>query len=166
MIACARRKAAAAAALGCRSPARPCGTARRPGGARSRSTARGAANARPTRRRTYTLVERKHTGVNLGMTVVDPQGREWSVKQPYPGGLDNEAPVEVALSRLLSAVGYHQPPVYHLPDLHAERRLGHARRNRRAFQAEGRDARRMGVVAVGGQPVHRHASRIRDCSCC
>jgi hypothetical protein len=63
----------------------------------------------------YTLVERKHTGVNLGMTVKDDKGREWSVKQPYPGGLDSEAPVEVALSRLLSAVGYHQPPVYFLP---------------------------------------------------
>jgi hypothetical protein len=63
----------------------------------------------------YTLVERKHTGVNLGMTVKDEQGREWSVKQPYPGGLDSEAPVEVVVSRLLSAVGYHQPPVYFLP---------------------------------------------------
>ena len=63
----------------------------------------------------YTLVERKHSGVNLGMTVRDPQGREWSVKQPYPGGMDSEAPVEVALSRLLSALGYHQPPVYYLP---------------------------------------------------
>jgi hypothetical protein len=63
----------------------------------------------------YRLVERKHTGVNLGLTVTDDQGREWSVKQPFPGGLDSEAPVEVALSRLLSAVGYHQPPVYYLP---------------------------------------------------
>lgn len=64
---------------------------------------------------TYTLVERKHSGVNLGMTVKDSRGREWSVKTPYPGGLDSEAPVEVALSRVLSAVGYPQPPVYHLP---------------------------------------------------
>ena len=62
----------------------------------------------------FTLVERKHTGVNLGMTVKDDKGREWSVKQPYPGGLDSEAPVEVTLSRLLSAVGYHQPPIYYL----------------------------------------------------
>lgn len=62
----------------------------------------------------YTLVERKHSGVNLGMTVVDPQGREWSVKQPYPSGLDDEGPVEVTLSRVLSAVGYPQPPVYYL----------------------------------------------------
>lgn len=63
----------------------------------------------------FTLVELKHSGVNLGMTVKDAKGREWSVKQPYPGGLDSEAPVEVALSRLLSAVGYHQPPIYYLP---------------------------------------------------
>jgi hypothetical protein len=63
----------------------------------------------------YTLVERKHTGVNLGLTVKDEKNREWSVKQPFPGGLDSEAPVEVVLSRLLSAVGYHQPPVYYLP---------------------------------------------------
>lgn len=62
----------------------------------------------------YTLVELKHSGVNLGMTVTDPAGRQWSVKQPYPGGLDPEGPVEVVVSRLLSAVGYHQPPIYHL----------------------------------------------------
>lgn len=60
-------------------------------------------------------MERKHTGVNLGLTVLDPQAREWSVKQPYPGGLDDEGPVEVVVSRLLSAIGYHQPPVYYLP---------------------------------------------------
>jgi hypothetical protein len=69
----------------------------------------------PDPKAVYKLVEKKHTGVNLGMTVTDPQGREWSVKQPYPGSLDSEAPVEVAVSRLLSAVGYHQPPVYYLP---------------------------------------------------
>lgn len=63
----------------------------------------------------YDLVELKHSGVNLGMTVKDSKGREWSVKQPYPGNLDSEAPVEVVVSRLLSAVGYRQPPVYYLP---------------------------------------------------
>jgi hypothetical protein len=64
---------------------------------------------------TYTFVELKHSGVNPGMTVRDPQGREWSVKQAFPGGIDPEGPVEVVVSRLLSAVGYHQPPVYFLP---------------------------------------------------
>jgi len=69
----------------------------------------------PNPKGVYTLVERKHTGVNLGLTVKDEQGREWSVKQSYPGGLDPEGPIEVVVSRLLSAVGYHQPPVYFLP---------------------------------------------------
>jgi len=74
----------------------------------------GAENA-PDPNGVYKLVEVKHSGVNLGKTVEDEQGRKWSVKQSYPGGLDSEAPVEVALSRLLSAIGYHQPPVYFLP---------------------------------------------------
>ena len=73
---------------------------------------------------TYELVELKHTGVNLGMTVKDDKGREWSVKQPFPGGLDSEGPVEVALSRLLSAIGYHQPPIYYLPAFHLKDDFG------------------------------------------
>ncbi len=73
----------------------------------------------------YELVELKHSGVNLGMTVKDSKGREWSVKQPYPGNLDSEAPVEVAVSRLLSAVGYRQPPVYFLPAFTLKDDFGH-----------------------------------------
>jgi hypothetical protein len=65
---------------------------------------------------TYTLVARKHSGVNPGMTVRDPLGREWSVKQAPPEGQPPEGPIEVFVSRVLSAVGYHQPPVYFLPD--------------------------------------------------
>lgn len=72
----------------------------------------------------YHLIERKHSGVNLGFTVKDERGREWSVKQPFPGGLDSEAPVEVTLSRLLSAVGYHQPPVYYLPSMRVKDDFG------------------------------------------
>ena len=64
---------------------------------------------------TYRLVERKHHGVNPGLTVVDSRGREWSVKQPPTGHFDSEVGVELALSRLLWAVGYHQPPSYYLP---------------------------------------------------
>ena len=48
------------------------------------------------------------------MIVLDPQGREWNVKQPS-GHHGAEGPVEVVLSRVLSALGYHQPPVYYLP---------------------------------------------------
>ncbi|OFW46840.1 MAG: hypothetical protein A3J29_06560 [Acidobacteria bacterium RIFCSPLOWO2_12_FULL_67_14b] len=69
----------------------------------------------PDPRETYTLVERKHTGVNPGMTVRDSQGRVWSVKQAPPLGQPSEGPIEVVMSRVLSAIGYHQPPVYFLP---------------------------------------------------
>src|SRR5205814_4652573 len=48
-------------------------------------------------------------GTSPGMTVVDPVGRTWHVKQ------GREGPPEVVVSRILSAVGYHQPPVYFLP---------------------------------------------------
>lgn len=83
----------------------------------------GAENA-PNPADTYRLEETKHSGVNLGMTVKDTKGREWSVKTPYPGGLDSEAPVEVAVSRLLSAIGYPQPPVYFLPAFRLKDDLG------------------------------------------
>lgn len=64
---------------------------------------------------TYTFIETKKSGVNPGMTVRDPRGREWKVKQAPLDGRGAEGPVEVVLSRVLSAVGYHQPPVYFLP---------------------------------------------------
>ncbi|HZP47353.1 MAG TPA: hypothetical protein VFB07_02380 [Vicinamibacterales bacterium] len=63
----------------------------------------------------YTLVEHKHHGVNPGMTVRDAKGRKWSVKQAPTDGQPAEGPIEVVLSRVLSAAGYHQPPVYFLP---------------------------------------------------
>ena len=64
---------------------------------------------------TYSLVEVKHHGINPGMTVRDSRGRKWSVKQAPPDGEAGEGPIEVVLSRVLSALGYHQPPVYYLP---------------------------------------------------
>jgi len=63
----------------------------------------------------YTLVEHKHTGTNPGMTVIDESGREWSVKQAPVTGEPPEGPIEVVLSRVLDAIGYHQPPVYFMP---------------------------------------------------
>jgi hypothetical protein len=63
----------------------------------------------------YTFEEYKQGGVNPGMTVRDPNGREWKVKQPPLTGRGAEGPIEVVVSRILSAVGYHQPPVYFLP---------------------------------------------------
>jgi hypothetical protein len=66
---------------------------------------------------TYTFVERKQQGTNPGLTVQDALGREWHVKQPPHNDQGAEGPIEVTLSRVLSAVGYHQPPVYFLPVL-------------------------------------------------
>jgi hypothetical protein len=66
---------------------------------------------------TYTFVQRKQQGTNPGVTVADSRGREWHVKQPPHNDQGAEGPIEVALSRVLSAVGYHQPPVYFLPSV-------------------------------------------------
>ena len=66
---------------------------------------------------TYTFVERKQQGTNPGVTVEDPHGRRWHVKQPPHNDQGAEGPIEVTLSRVLSAVGYHQPPLYFLPSL-------------------------------------------------
>lgn len=57
---------------------------------------------------TFTFVEEKTTGFSPGATVRDEHGVEWSVKQGA------EAQTEVVVSRILSAVGYHQPPVYYV----------------------------------------------------
>ena len=82
----------------------------------------GAENA-PDPDATYTFVKAKEAGVNPGVTVRDPQGHTWHVKQsPLEAPAKDssiaaqgpEGPVEVTLSRILSAVGYHQPPVYFL----------------------------------------------------
>src|SRR5260221_11642578 len=63
----------------------------------------------------YTFVQRKQQGTNPGVTVEDSLGREWHIKQPPHNDQGAEGPIEVTLSRILSAVGYHQPPVYFLP---------------------------------------------------
>src|SRR5262245_31328620 len=63
---------------------------------------------------TYTFVKKKRAGVNPGVIVRDPQGRIWHVKQSDSSNRGAEGPVEVAISRVLSAIGYHQPPVYYL----------------------------------------------------
>ena len=63
----------------------------------------------------YTFVRPKQGGTNPGVVVRDPQGREWHVKQPpRRSAQGEEGPVEVVLSRVLSGLGYHQPPVYFL----------------------------------------------------
>jgi hypothetical protein len=74
----------------------------------------GAAHA-PDANAVYTYVRPKEGGTNPGVVVRDPLGREWHVKQPPHNDQGAEGPVEVTVSRVLSAIGYHQPPVYFLP---------------------------------------------------
>jgi hypothetical protein len=50
----------------------------------------------------------KLTGTQPGYDVIDSKGQEWSVK------LSTEARVEVTLSRIVWAVGYHQPSTYYV----------------------------------------------------
>ena len=69
----------------------------------------------PDPRAKYTVIDIKRGGFSRGYTVVDQKKREWSVKFPP------EAPTEVAASRILWGVGYHQPPVYYLAEWHAEK---------------------------------------------
>jgi hypothetical protein len=57
----------------------------------------------------YEFKEEKAVGTQPGYDVKDSKGREWSVK------MGPEAKPEVAVSRLVWAVGYHQPSVYYLP---------------------------------------------------
>jgi len=64
---------------------------------------------------TFTFLRPKDHGVNPGVVLTDPFGREWHVKQHASNAAGAEGPVEVVLSRVLGAVGYHQPPVYFLP---------------------------------------------------
>jgi hypothetical protein len=74
----------------------------------------GAAHA-PDPNAVYTFVREKSQGTNPGVVVRDPHGREWHVKQAARNNRGVEGPAEVAMSRVLSAVGFHQPPVYFLP---------------------------------------------------
>ena len=63
---------------------------------------------------TFRLIGLESHGINPGVVVMDPSGREWHVKQHARDNAGEEGPVEVVISRVLSAVGYHQPPVYYL----------------------------------------------------
>ncbi len=61
----------------------------------------------------YRVIAIKVGGFSEGYTVVDGSGREWFTKFPP------EAGVEVTLSRIHWGLGYHQPPVYMVPEWNA-----------------------------------------------
>ena len=63
---------------------------------------------------TYRVIKIKKGGFSDGYTVAGPDRREWSAKL-YP-----EARTEVVASRIVWALGYHQPPAYTLEGWVAE----------------------------------------------
>lgn len=69
----------------------------------------GGAELAPDPESRYTLLEADDKGFSPGYDVRDERGRTWSVK------LGPEARTEVVVSRLVWAMGYHQPSVYYLP---------------------------------------------------
>jgi hypothetical protein len=69
----------------------------------------GRAAEAPNPRGRWEYVDIDLTGASRGYDVKDERGREWSVKMGV------EAPAEIVVSRLLWAIGYHQPPTYYVP---------------------------------------------------
>ena len=55
---------------------------------------------------TYAVTALDRTGYSAGYDVVGPDGRKWKVK------LGDEAQAEAVASRVLWAIGFHQPPTY------------------------------------------------------
>lgn len=71
---------------------------------------RGGRALMPSAAAEYVFKDSDSTGYSPGYDVVDPQGRKWDVKT------GDEGQTEVITSRLLWAVGYHQPIVYFVPE--------------------------------------------------
>ncbi len=68
----------------------------------------GGAKSAPRADAEYRFLERDESGASTNFEVEDPEGRKWDAK------FGVEAKSEVAASRLLWAIGFHQPPVYHV----------------------------------------------------
>jgi hypothetical protein len=85
---------------------------RDPADAASRDLYHGAGGAllQPRPGRAWRFVEKDTKGFSPGWDVLDASGVEWSVKQ------GPEAQSEVLASRILWALGYHQPPTYYVAD--------------------------------------------------
>ena len=62
----------------------------------------------PTPGERYKVTEVDTTGASPGYDVVDSRGRKWKVK------LGEEVQPEIVASRLIWAIGFHQPPMYYV----------------------------------------------------
>jgi hypothetical protein len=68
----------------------------------------GGDDATPVAEARYKVVKRESGGFSISYHVQDERDREWSVK------IGPEAPIEVVISRIVWALGYHQVPSYFL----------------------------------------------------
>jgi hypothetical protein len=102
---------------------------------------------------TYTWMANDTTGFSPGYEVRGPDGRTWDVK------LGVEAQSEVAASRVLWAIGYHQPATYYVSSWHLAGGPGGAQQGSR-FRLDSEDAEVIGEWAwadnefVGTQPYN------------
>lgn len=101
----------------------------------------------------FTWIATDSSGFSPGFDVRGPDGRQWSVK------LGPEAQTEVVVSRILWALGYHQPPVYYVPSW--ELSGGPSGRQQGArFRVDPEDPKVVGDWAwtdndfIGTQPFH------------
>ena len=101
----------------------------------------------------YRITRRTTSASAFPTTSTSPDGTEWSAK------IGPEAQTEVVMSRILWGLGYHQPPVYYLPSWKTDESKGEMRRESEArFRPKiAQSPSRNGVLALGRQPVQRHA---------
>ena len=85
----------------------------------------GGAALAPSASNTFEFVSFKTSGTNPGYEVRDEAGRVWSVK------LGVEAQSEVTTSRILWALGFHQPATYYLPEFKMNGLMGGTRKDAR-----------------------------------
>jgi len=70
----------------------------------------GSEKAAPAKNEVYTVLALDRSGYSRGYDVKGPDGREWDVK------VGNEVQSEIVVSRILWALGYHQPETYYVTD--------------------------------------------------
>lgn len=72
----------------------------------------GRAALAPSARVPYTVLKKDDSGASPGYDAVGPDGRTWKIK------VGREVQPEIVLSRILWALGYHQPQMYFVTDWH------------------------------------------------
>ena len=80
----------------------------------------------PSKDANYKFEDKDDLGFSVSYDVIGPEGIEWSAK------IGPEAQTEVVVSRLLWALGYHQPPLHYLPSWNLVQENGEVRQESEA----------------------------------